>query len=496
MAPCNLKNPDTANLCYVSVGDYAPGMTGFCAAITASGEAHRRNNCREMSTGGEWGNYRKGDECCYNSIYTYQKMSCVCCIGDPLDGDCSVPGRGVECQRTAFSGDPVTCCFKDLACNNDGDPSAPAACFSDAAKQNTCSDGQNGQPDHRSLVSSGCQDVMLEYCTGTLPTDDPNSTDWIERWTTNSGGTGSCNYILQRNVFAVGGTGHCFIPTPTPTPGVCNLPTQYPLDSAGFFWGQRLINAAVAKYTSQGFRIGTLPGLPGYNPWQDYLYYNVCCPISGLCQEALTNTCADRTAQRISLNPAVAQWCGCHLPVGEYEDYSVKFNIPPQCSPSCNRFGTIPITDGSGQPIRCKQDICLIDNVTVNLVNAQIGNGIDFNQMCDNCGGGQCSCIVSDTTVDLANSTIGGNYVPIGQGCGNLTCNQTNPGTTGPFVIPVSCSATGPFNPYAEYEAEVDALQAKARKTSWFWTMLIVVGGLLVVFFILLIIHPVYKAYV
>jgi hypothetical protein len=122
-----------------------------------------------------------------------------------------------------------------------------------------------------------------------------------------------------------------------------------------------------------------------------------------LCQDGLDRVCETQTAQRISLNPAIAQWCGCHLPPQEYEDYSVKFNIPPECTPMCNRSGTIPIVGINAEPVNCKQNVCLIDEVTVNLINAQIGGGITFDQICGNCGGNPCSCIISNTEIDIIN---------------------------------------------------------------------------------------------
>ena len=51
------------------------------------------------------------------------------------------------------------------------------------------------------------------------------------------------------------------------------------MDSDGYFWGQQLISATLQKYTAQGFVIGALPGSPGYNPFQDFLYSTVCCPF-------------------------------------------------------------------------------------------------------------------------------------------------------------------------------------------------------------------------
>jgi len=479
---------DTSNLCNVNLGEQmTEPMPGFCTLLGVGGNSYRSDFCAAMSNKGEWGDPETyNNRCSYNDCNRYQDIGFGCCGG----ACCGIVGGGLLCTRQSFTGDPVTCCFNDLQCSDDNPNDNPAKCFSDSAKQNTCANGiGDGVPNYRSLVSQDCKDVLFQYCTGTLPSDDdPNSTEWLDRWTQNGGGTGSCSYALARNLYQVNGTGHCFTP-PIPIPGICSIDPVYPVDSDGYFWGQQLISATLQKYTAQGFVIGALPGSPGYNPFQDFLYSTVCCPFPGLCQDGLELACSTYTAQRLSLNPAVAQWCGCHLPDGEYEEYSVKYNIPPQCTPMCNREGTIPIVGINTSPVLCEQDICLIDGVTVNLISSQIGGGINFNQICGNCPNSQCSCIISNTTVDIANSTIGGNVVPVREGCGTLTCTQTNPGTTGPATITVPCGTTG-YNPYAEYDAQVTAAQTSANKSSFLWTLLIIGIVLILIFLIILFLNP------
>lgn len=477
-----IENPDTANLCNVSVGEESRTMPGFCTLLGPGGDSYRSEYCSRMSSAKEWGQPSTIENGCnYNDCKPYQKTTPGCC-----NGCCGIVGGGLSCRRLSFKGDPVTCCFKDMECTNNDPAANPPQCFSDQGKQQTCSDGKRGQPNHRKLVSEDCQDVLFQYCTGTLPNDNPTSTAWLDRWT----GPQSCNYALQRNLFR-GVENGCLQTIPSGPTGVCNLPPPLPIDSEGYFWAQRLVAAAMTRYQDQGFQIGTLPGFPGYNPWQDFMYNNVCCPYPGLCQESLQRVCATQTAQRISLNPAISQWCGCHLPTAEYEEYSVKFNIPPQCSPTCNRIGTIPIVGINGEAIPCRQDICLIDDVTINLVNAQIGGGIEFNQICANCQGAQCSCIVSDTTIDISNETIGGNFIPIAEGCGSITCSQTNPGVTGPATLTVPCDGTGPVNPYTEFEEAQAAARAQAKKNAWLWTLIAIGIAIVLIYLIIFVIHPI-----
>lgn len=484
---CSTKPlPDTTNLCAVSVDNFAPEpMPHFCTLLGVGGDSYRNEYCSLMSTAGEWGDPQTIDnECSYNDCNAYQEWTgsgcCKTC--------CGIIGGGMECKRKSFTGNPITCCFNDMTCTAPNAESNPQQCYSDAGRQQACSDGTGGQPDYRWLSSTDCQEALIPYCTGTLPTDNPNSTAWLDRWTTSST-TGSCDYALRRNLFR--SIDPCF-PLGLTGTGVCNVPPPAPFDAEGYFWAQRLISAAFAQYEKQGFQIGALPGFPGYNTWQDFMYNNICCPFPGLCQDALQEICSNKTAQRISLNPAVAQWCGCHLPSGEYEDYSVKFNIPPECTPMCNRAGTIPIVGINGDPVNCRQNICLIDGVTVNLINAQVGGGIEFNQVCSNCPvGAQCSCVISNTTLDIENSTIGGNVVPVAEGCGSFICSQTNPGTTGPNTLSVPCGTTAGFNPYLEFEAEQAAANATAKKNAWLWTLIAIGIAMILIYVIIFIVHPI-----
>lgn len=478
LADCDRPYPDTSNQCNVSRGETGTQMTNFCTSLLNNGDAKRREFCGLMSNAGEWGTpVTIHDTCSYNNCNFYQSIGFGCC-GSAC---CGIVGGGLACTRLSFAGDPITCCFNDL--NNSGlDPNLnPDLCFSDNDKQRTCSDGNNGTPNYRDLTSSDCKDQLIQYCTGTLPTDEVNSLDWINRWTV--GGPQSCSYALRRNLFPETGT-----EIPTFIPGICNIPPIADIDSEGYFWGQQLIRKVFNKYQEQGFQIGTLPGNPGYNPFQEYLYTNVCCPYPGLCQDALESVCRTTSSQRLSLNPALAQWCGCHLPDGEYQDYSIKYNIPPQCTPMCNRIGAVPIVGINSIPVVCEQDICLIDDVSVNLIESQAGGGINFNQICGNCSG-NCSCIISDTSVDIIGSTIGGDINIIDQNCGNLTCTQTNPSTTGPSTITVDCSEDY-YNPYDQYDQAVEQAQHQARKRSFLWTVLIVLLGLALIYFIIAIIIP------
>lgn len=478
------ENPVPRNSCYTSIGEEAPRMDGFCTTIGPAGNGTRNNYCRAISDAGEFITGNTSGTCLYNSCRPGHQVSKAGCC----KGCCGIAGGGLQCVRASFTGDVTTCCFNDLACNENVAIQNNPLCFSDTALQNTCPDGSGGTVNARSIVGRGCRDQLFQYCTGTLPNDDPNSTAWKDRWTEGPYNR-TCHYALVRNLYHLGGSNQCFVP-PLPNPNVCDLPA-FPgaeFDSAGYFWGQQLISKVMERLEEQGSRLGALPGFPDYDPFQDYLRNAVCCPYPGVCDSGLKNRCADVSAQRLSLNPTLAQWCGCHLSPEVYQEYTRRYNITPECTPMCNRDGAVAQVGVNGQPVQCRQDICLIDNISVNLINSELGGGVQFNQICGTCPNGQCSCVVADNAVSVINSQLQ-NFIPVQQGCGNLLCSQANPDPDGPETIPVPCNQLG-TNPFEQVQEANRLLNEEATKTSRFWTVVVILIGLVIIFLLIFFFYP------
>ena len=468
-----------ANQCYVPVGTYY-AIENYCSIS----DDYREQFCSSQMGGdsGEWGNAQTISEfpaCCAmgpsgpdSNIY----YGGGCCNGVSI----ACGGQGVQCARIGFTGNPETCCFNDLYCTADPTDNPPE-CYSDKGKTHTCSDGSGNTPNYRSIVSSDCQNPLSDYCTGTQSGDNPNSTEWMNRWQTDSIlEEANCTYAVYRNILHTGGTGHCFNPADfKPIPGICNIDSPLPLDPEGFYWASLLMNKVLQRYEDQGFVIGALPGTKGFNEFQDLIFENICCPYPGLCQEALRGVCSKYNTQNLISNPELLGWCGCHMNIEEYEPYSKKYNIQAQCAPTCNRQGVIPITGIDENPIRCTQNICIIDNTTTEIINSTIGGNVNFNQVCGGCdvgGVGQCSCLVDNTTIDVNNSTIGGNFVPIAEGCGSYICTVPNSSSLGPSTIQVPCSDAGATNPFGNYDQRVKQDEERMSFAAGFWTLMIVLG--------------------
>jgi len=453
-------------------------MPEFCTLAGVGGNGYRRTYCDKMSNAGEWGDSQELGSCNYKdsgSGKNVTKWRAGCCRGI-----CSIAGKELSCKRLKFTGDPLICCLNDYECHESNIHDV----YSDGSHENnTCADGHNGQHNYRSSSSSSCFDSMYEYFTGTQDGDDYNSNQWFDRWT--ESGRKSGLYVIQRVMFKEMHPGLCApLPSP-PLKGICNQPPPYTLSASGTMWGQQVMEGVIRHYEDLGYVLGAMPGMVGYHSFQDFLYDNIACPFPWLMQTALRNACSKYTAQRISFTPNVAKWCGCHLDPNEYFRFSSEYNIPPECTPTCNTVGTIPITGIDGKQKACTKNICLIDDINVNLINSKIGGGVDFSQICGDCEFGQCSCIIDNDTVDIVNSTIGGTLTPIAQGCGGSVKTQTNPSVTGPNVLDVGPDAEN-FNPYLEYERELAQAEEEAAKISTSFVLIIAMVSMVIIFFLIL----------
>lgn len=415
--------------------------------------------CKNISP--EWSFHHIGDPDC---------LACEGCgyTAASPSSTCQIPGFKLFCKRDTFMGNPLECCLKDHNCSPGSN-----SCWSDQQHKQTCS------PEHRNPLTDACLPLVDQYCSGSLPTDDPTSIEWLTRWEPDRNNPRSCYNIFLRRMKL------------NPDPNRCNLPA-YPtkcdqsttdLNAVGWAQNQQLIAKVIQKYQSQGFKIGVSPGQPGYNAFQEFLYSNVCCPYSGMCSSALHTACVTESSQRISLNPTTSKWCGCHLPIGEYQEYQRRYGIQPECTPMCNRADVIKQASRDLEPLKCQTNTCIIDGITVNLINSNVKDSVDFNQICGSCGSGVCSCIISDSSVSVINSTVGGSVVPALQMCGSSTCTQTNPGKYGPEKITVPCS-NNPTNIYAEYDKLVQEQKAQNQRAGILWTL--VVLGIILILIVLL----------
>ena len=386
------------------------------------------------------------DSCNHYQLHYYDPSFTRSCCNDPNYDRvcCATPGVRLPCVRQSYKGNPLRCCFNDM------DGTTLQNCWNGPGQRGTCHPcqrditadsaqvvdvtnyNQYGQSINTvvtpctSLTSqlntfngfNNCRDIAMSYCTGgDLAPDDPS---WIYRWMDEAGNplpydknNPSCYYALLRNL----GEGTQIQNT---TPTTC-IPR--PLDNVppgGLTWSQRLMNVVFAKYTRLGFQLPAPTGSPGYSTFQQFLHNYVGCPYPIVIQQGLQATCSSQTMESISLNPALVDWCGCYLPEEEYAKYIDTYRINKSCVPACNSSSAIKLVSANNTYVPCTQGVCIIDDVTINIINSS-GGDIGLNQVC-NCQ--DCTCVVDNTSITVVNSEFGD--ININNKCGTIQCTNAN----------------------------------------------------------------------
>lgn len=377
---------------------------------------------------------------------------------------------GLVCTRQSFQGDPTACCLGDYICNQEYNN-----CFSNSGKL-TC------DPTYRSQISSPCDTYMNQFCSGNSDLSLYNSTGpysgpdayWMNEWTP----TGRCTSYLKRKLFWDVDPLVCQTPDPVATNiGSCNYSYDIPYSGTGFFVAQELMRSVLEKYTSS-YKLGE-------NQAFNQQLYQTCCSYPGLCSVGLNQVCSSVNLTELK-NETLGRWCGCHMNSNYYDYYSEQYNIDKECTPMCTRYGTIREIDNTSNLAKeCDSSVCIIDNVTLNMINSS-ASGIQFNQLCSGCTDSNCSCIVSGASVDVTNSTIGGYVIPVTQGCGQLSCNAPNSSSVGPSLITTDCSNTnnGLSGFYSKWEKALGVDNTVSVIINIILVLLIIIGVVILGFII------------
>jgi hypothetical protein len=191
----------------------------------------------------------------------------------------------------------------------------------------------------------------------------------------------------------------------------------------------------------------------------------VCQTYPGACDNVLQTVCSGFTAQELGGNPSQASLCGCFLSSAEYNKSGGVFGVGRECSPTCLLQSAVKPRDPSSQTdfLRCKQSICIIDDVTINILGKSTAGNISFNQACSSCGTGaansssSCICSISDVSITAVESTI--KDTSFTQQCGgaqnvrcfkrdingvpqSIPCNSLDPATANPATTTTSLTSS------------------------------------------------------
>lgn len=312
------------------------------------------------------------------------------------NGNCYVPcGPGYQCESNGMGMNGTQCQLFDKKWHLDF-TTAAVKCNPIMSDQTTvlqCCTQSSPPPNCAPTYTpsgTGCACYMPTYCQG-APGAPPNMTDW--------GAGGVCNtYFLQQG-------------------------TSLPANTFKTLIG----NVLTGTYTPS-------------NPWNT-VAIEYCSKLPGMCDSTLENYCSTVTREQMVSDPVAQNLCGCFMPqdLGHYPFLGQQ--TPVICDPVCSTATVKQGQDSGGSWTQntCKETICIIDDVTIDLVNSSGGN-ITFNQLCGgNCGSGPntgtacSSCYISGLTVSEVNSDTNG--LNLAQNC--TSCYQ---GST-----PVSCSTGEPI---------------------------------------------------
>ena len=266
-----------------------------------------------------------------------------------------------------------------------------------------------------SITSTACREQIYGYCTGL--NDDSN--DWILRWWVPQGSFGgTCLSATSQHLYAFDNN-PCYTTdlsdscTPVESSGNVNIST--------WLWSKQVIQDAITNYENSGYNLFARPGDIGYTRFNETIY-KLCCSQPSLCNDVLNNYCEKFTEERITRNPRLKNFCGCHLSSQVYQEYSKKYNIEPQCSSYCNGSDVIQATNPYGNPIPCEQNVCLIDDTSITIANDS-AQDIRFEQLCGFSTKGEVSCVITDSVVEIINSEVGGIIYPVIQQCSYISTN-------------------------------------------------------------------------
>lgn len=311
-------------------------------------------------------------------------------------GSCSWAGVRQRCKRVAFNGNPLACCRRSRFIQGD-----TFFCFDDNSKARTC------DPQYRGFAQPACTSVMATYCS------DDSETGYQSKWI-GTPASKDCLRFVQENAGKLDFYG----------PVISAMVQRYLITE----------NNAITSIQTDG---------PNYDPFITTVL-GVCRSNPGACDAILKQKCAGVTREQLSNNVNLAGLCGCFMPDIQYASFS-QFGINRECDPVCALGTAVHLHDGTTNDpakfLECKQSICVMDDVTINILANSVVGDVSFSQACSSCssnsGTGSCRCYITDTSIEAINSLIGN--VSFSQQCGNTPLCYKSAPVLGAPPIQVDC---------------------------------------------------------
>lgn len=290
-----------------------------------------------------------------------------------------------------------------------------------------------------------CQNIMANFCT----TNDIGGRTYIQKWQGD-------NITSECRAF---------------TNFISNQPDRYIPATNGMASRYLVSDANPVTFEQQGSLI--------YDPSIETVV-KTCQDFPGACDNVLDNYCGGFTRADLSENPNLAKLCGCFMSDAEYDKYSGSFGVEPICDPACVIQSTVKPQDATAPTTtkRCNQTVCVIDDVTINVLGQTTTGDINFAQACAACSNAGCTCSISDISISAVESVVGN--INFDQNCGGPpTCFRRDENG-----VPreVECSLL-------EGGAIAEGLERNTSPTSVFsnFNVLIIIGITILIIFILII---------
>lgn len=184
----------------------------------------------------------------------------------------------------------------------------------------------------------------------------------------------------------------------------------------------------------------------GYSPVQNIIRDICLDPTTpGICDKFLGSYCSQYSRDQVASSQILTSFCGCYIPVDPLFQQYAKGTPAcltgdvvnctgctgdgnpdncvsvPACDPLCKLPMTVKKVSDQGRQLTCPQNVCVIDNITINQHNSEITGGINFNTICAGClqGSGLCLCVINSPQSSLSEIGVA-NYI---QMCGSgSTC--------------------------------------------------------------------------
>ena len=214
------------------------------------------------------------------------------------------------------------------------------------------------------------------------------------------------------------------------------------INPEGTEWAQDAMSTVINRYFNAQ---GGIKPVGSVDRFQEYLH-QLCLDVPQACNEGLNTLCAKYTRESASGNGNIADFCGCHMIPSTYAVYANQYAIGKECDPLCARTTTVPFTNADGIVQDCKSNICIIDDVTLNLTNTSVGD-INFKQACGGCTGtASCQCSISGLSLTTAEAELGN--IDLEQYCqSGVTCYRANPTDPNLPAVEVDCDLPDDYVP-------------------------------------------------